>query len=84
MNNMSVVKERAFIMAEIQCRCGGYAQYRIGDVEHFIRSRKIVLKNVPHFYCNACGTASYGEDVRVSDLLRYAYTEDLNEIQYNR
>lgn len=81
---MSVVKERAYTMAETKCRCGGYANYRIGDVEHNIKSRKIVLKNVPHFYCSSCGTSSYGEDVRVSDLLRYAYTKDLNEIQYNR
>lgn len=51
--------------------------------EHFISARKIVLKNVPHFYCNACGTASYGEDVRISDLVRYAYAEEMNEIQYN-
>lgn len=80
---MSVVKERAITMADIQCRCGGYAKYLIGDVEHIIKSRKIVLKNVPHYYCNACGTASYGEDVHVADLLRYAYAVEMNEIQYN-
>lgn len=80
---MSVVKERAITMSDVHCRCGGHAKYLIGDVEHFIKTRKIVLKNVPHYFCNTCGTASYGEDVRVSDLLRYAYTHEINEIEYN-
>lgn len=81
---MSVVKERAYTMADIKCRCGGYAKYQVDDVEHFIKSKKIVLKEVPHFYCSSCGSASYGEDVCVSDLLRFAYIEDLNEVKYNR
>ena len=48
MRNMSVVKNRAITIADIQCRCGGYAKNQSGDIKHFVESRKIMLKNVPH------------------------------------
>jgi YgiT-type zinc finger domain-containing protein len=79
---MSAVKERTHTMMDIPCRCGGYAKHQIGDVEHGIGSKRIIVKNVPHYYCEVCGTASYGTDVNVSSLLKDAYSKDLNEIWY--
>ncbi|RSL33930.1 YgiT-type zinc finger protein [Salibacterium salarium] len=79
---MRAVKEMSHTMLEIPCRCGENADKRVGDVEHVVGSKKVTVKNVPHYYCDTCGTASYSSDVQVSDLLKRAYAENLNEISY--
>ncbi|SFP37291.1 YgiT-type zinc finger protein [Salibacterium halotolerans] len=70
-------------MLEIPCRCGGHADKRTGDVEHVVGSKNITIKNVPHYYCDTCGSVSYSSDVHVSALLKRACAENLNEVGYN-
>ncbi|RYG72135.1 YgiT-type zinc finger protein [Lentibacillus lipolyticus] len=80
---MSTVEERTHTMMDVPCKCGGYAKHRIGDVEHVIGSKKMIIKNVPHYYCEFCGTTSYGTGVNVSKLLKEAYSKNLSEIFYH-
>ncbi|WP_163538158.1 YgiT-type zinc finger domain-containing protein [Gracilibacillus sp. YIM 98692] len=70
-------------MLNIPCRCGGYAKHRIGNVKHYIGSKVITVKNVPHYYCETCQTSSYGTDVNVTNLLKDAIVNELDVITYN-
>lgn len=74
-------KERTTV-ANMLCRCGGNANFQIRDVAHFIRSVKIIVKDVPHYCCLACHTVSYDEEVHLITLLRNAYMDGLKEVQY--
>lgn len=80
---MRAVRERSHDMLDIPCRCGGYTKHVVGNVEHFIGSIKITVKNVAHYYCEDCQTSSYGTDVNVSNLLKYDFVKELSEINYN-
>lgn len=74
-------KERTFREHSI-CSCGRNSAFFVGARDFFIGTRKITVKNVPHFYCSYCDKASYSSDVHVDEVLKYAYRNGLNEIDY--
>ena len=80
---MLQVEERAQLMMEIPCKCGGKAEHRIGTVQHYVGLLRILVNNVPHFHCPYCGKQSYDIKTNVSPLLKIAYSRRLNEIDWN-
>lgn len=69
-------------MLKVPCKCGGDLTHKVGDVKHQIGNKNIVVKNVPHYYCDKCHTSSYDSNVNVSRFLKKAINNGLDEIQY--
>jgi len=79
---MLLTEKRNSLRTDVACSCGGKAKIQSGTREFFIGMKKIEVLNVPHFYCDTCDTASYDSSVSIDDLIRYAYINDMNKIDW--
>ncbi len=77
------VEERVLFMADRMCHCGGRAVERIGTVPYTILGKRILLHNVPHDYCSSCNTYTTDINLKITPLLKYAYLNNVGEIEYN-
>lgn len=78
-----MVEERVPQRIESSCVCGRKAVLTIGAVEHFVGHRRILIHNVPHFYCSFCKNIAYGSDIDVTPVLKYAFRNALQEFDWN-
>lgn len=78
-----MIKGREKSRTKHPCRCGGTAVFRVGTVEHMIFDKPIALHNVPHFKCDFCGTVMFDSNTDVVSILRIAFQEGLDEIDWN-
>jgi YgiT-type zinc finger domain-containing protein len=76
------VKEKTPMQTDISCHCGGHSVFRVGSVSHSFAGRQIVLKNVPHYVCERCGTVTYDINTDVAPYLKYAYAKEIDSIQW--
>lgn len=76
------VKERSAPMADVSCACGAHATFRVGAVWHAINGKKIALHHVPHYVCEMCSTVIYDSHTPVFDVLKRAYLEGLDEVEW--
>lgn len=65
------------------CSCGNTAKRREGNSEFFIGPRKIIIKNIPHFYCSYCDKEIFDSTLGTEDLLKYAFKNNMNEVDWN-
>lgn len=77
------VKERDLLMTDRPCHCGGRSVQQIGTVPHTIFGKRILVHNVPHSHCSYCDTYTYNSKIKVTPLLKLAYLNGLDEIEYN-
>lgn len=68
---------------ETTCTCGRKAQLHNGTRDFLVETKKITLNNVPHFHCSYCDKAYYETSTNIDDLLKYAYKNDLKEIDWD-
>jgi len=68
---------------ETTCTCGSVVQQVVGSSEFFIGPKKIVINNVPHFYCSYCNKSIFDSKLPIDDLLKYAYINNLSDIDWN-
>lgn len=80
---MLLVKQQKVQRHESTCICGEHAELRYGTRDFFIGTRKITVQNIPHFYCSRCNKAYYDSNLPVDKLLRYAYLNNMYEIDWN-
>ncbi|KIL38676.1 hypothetical protein SD70_24815 [Gordoniibacillus kamchatkensis] len=66
------------------CICGKEAEHRIGTTEQFVFESKIVVNNVPHFFCDFCKRVSFDGDTRLVSILSNAYKQGLTEVDYEK
>lgn len=80
-----VLKELAPVMTKsfVNCECGGKAEFTLGTIRQKIGDRTILVHNVPHYRCSACGSIAYDIDIRLSPLLKHAYLNGLFEVDYS-
>jgi len=67
----------------MECICGNRKEFRIGSSEFFIGTRKIIIHNLPHYFCSRCNKESYA-GVSVDDALKYAYENSASELDWQR
>ena len=80
---MLLTEKRNSLKTEVACSCGGKAKIQSGTREFFIGMKKISVSNVPNFYCDKCETFSFDSSVRIDELLKFAYKNDMSEIDWN-
>lgn len=81
---MIVVEHQKLKRHESICACGERAQLRYDSRDFFIGTRKITVRNIPYYYCKRCNEASFDSTWPVDKVLRYAYINDLDEIDWNQ
>lgn len=79
-----MLKEKVPIMAKefVHCQCGGIAEYNVGTTKQRIGSRTILIHNVPHYRCKSCGSIGYDAGIQLTPILKQAYENNLNEVDY--
>ena len=78
-----VVKGSVATMVSYPCVCGGKAQKQVGTVAHEINQKRILIHEVPHFYCPSCYSIEYDiREVKVMPLLREALRNGQSEIYW--
>lgn len=50
----------------------------------YIGQKKIVLRNVPYFYCAYCEKALFGPGIDPTPVLKYAYLHDMDEVDWEK
>ncbi|MFP3391790.1 YgiT-type zinc finger domain-containing protein [Brevibacillus sp. SIMBA_040] len=66
------------------CICGSIARYKTGTVAHYIGANRILLHNDPHYYCSFCKQITYDINLKITPLLKFAYSNGLKEIDWNQ
>lgn len=71
-------------MTKQNCRiCKLEKTRKIGDFIHVIFQKEIKIKNVPYFECETCGDKSYEFVEKIDVLLKEAYRNNLEEIEFS-
>lgn len=66
------------------CRCGRQSNSRNDTVCFQIGERTIRVHHVPHFRCSSCERVIYGEVVGLVELVRCAFRNEWDEVDYSR
>lgn len=66
------------------CVCGKEAKFKIGTIESHPLGKSIKIHNVPHHYCNDCGSFWYDINLKISSYAVYAFKNDMDEIDFNK
>ncbi|MEL3961882.1 YgiT-type zinc finger domain-containing protein [Lysinibacillus endophyticus] len=69
--------------AETTCSCGRVAKYQVQSCEFFVGPRKIVINNVPQYYCSYCNKFIFDSTLPVDELLKYAFKNNISDIDWN-
>ncbi|SFG49997.1 YgiT-type zinc finger domain-containing protein [Sporolactobacillus nakayamae] len=80
---MIVVEDQKVNRRETVCSCGERAKLRYGSRDFFIGPRKITVLNMPYYYCERCDEASFDSKWPVDKVLKFAYLNGLNKIDWN-
>ncbi|ASS66988.1 YgiT-type zinc finger protein [Paenibacillus sp. RUD330] len=64
------------------CTCGKTKEFRVGSNELFVGTRKIVIHNIPHYFCSQCNKESYDSKLPVDAALKYAYKNNVAEFNW--
>ncbi|MFF2531516.1 YgiT-type zinc finger protein [Brevibacillus sp. NPDC058079] len=80
---MLVTEERPPQKMDVACMCGSHATYHVGTVEHFVGAKRILVHNVPHYHCSNCGKKKYDIKTNVSAVLKYAYTNNMRDVDWD-
>jgi len=80
---MILTPEKSNHRTKTTCSCGKIARKREGSSEFFIGPRKIIIKNIPHFYCSYCDKDIFDSTLAIEDLLMYAFKNSMDEIDWN-
>ncbi|CAM3052853.1 YgiT-type zinc finger protein [Paenibacillus sediminis] len=68
----------------MECICGKTKEFRIGSNQFLINEKKIVIHNLPHFFCSQCNKESYDPKLPIDDALKYAYENNESELDLQR
>lgn len=64
----------------VPCNCGDMKIEDVGDVTYSVFGRKITIKNIPHFFCENCGSISHADDNSIKEFLTTAYDNQYDTI----
>lgn len=65
-----------------KCICGSTEEYKIGTVSRIIKSREILIHNMPHYYCDKCDEISFNLSHEPTGAVVEAYRKGWNEVDY--
>lgn len=79
---MLLTPEKSTHRTETTCTCGSKVKFQVNKRDFFVGPRRIIIDNLPHFYCSYCDKAIFDSALPIDDLLKHAIKNNMSIIDW--